>query len=77
MCLAQRHNTVTPVRLEPAAPQSRVEHSTIEPLRSHNYNEIIQLTVLGANDVKEQIKITGNLLISRTRVSKIIQFTVF
>ena len=30
--LAQGHNTVTPVRLEPAAPQSRVKHSTIEPL---------------------------------------------
>ena len=35
MCLAQRHNAVTPVRLEPAAPQSRVKLSTTEPLRSH------------------------------------------
>ena len=26
---------MTPVRLEPAAPRSRVKHSTIEPLRSH------------------------------------------
>ena len=34
MCLAQGHNTVTPVRLEPAAPRSRVKHSTTEPLRS-------------------------------------------
>ena len=34
MCLAQGHNTVTPVRLEPAAPQSRVKHSTTESLRS-------------------------------------------
>ena len=34
MCLAQGHNTVMPVRLEPAAPQSRVKHSTTEPLRS-------------------------------------------
>ena len=33
MCLAQGHNTVTPVRLEPAAPRSRVKHSTTEPLR--------------------------------------------
>ena len=32
--LAQGHNAVTPVRLEPAAPLSRVKHSTIEPLRS-------------------------------------------
>ena len=34
MCLAQGHNAVTPVRLEPAAPQSRVKHSTTKPLRS-------------------------------------------
>ena len=34
MCLAQVHNTVTPVRLEPAAPRSRVKHSTTELLRS-------------------------------------------
>ena len=29
MCLAQGHNTVTPVRLKPAAPRSPVKHSTI------------------------------------------------
>ena len=34
MCLAQGHNTVTPVRFEPAALRSRVKHSTTEPLRS-------------------------------------------
>ena len=34
MCLAQGHNAVTPVRLQPAAPQSQVKHSTTEPLRS-------------------------------------------
>ena len=34
MCLAQGHNAVTPVRFEPAAPPSRVKHSTTEPLRS-------------------------------------------
>ena len=32
--LAQGHNTVTPMRLEPAAPWSQVKHSTTEPLRS-------------------------------------------
>ena len=32
MCLAQGHNTVTPVRHEPAAPRSRVQYSTTEPL---------------------------------------------
>ena len=30
--LAQGHNTVTSVRLEPDAPRSRVGHSTTEPL---------------------------------------------
>ena len=35
MCLAQGHvNEVTPARLEPAAPRSRVMHSTTEPVRS-------------------------------------------
>ena len=34
--LAEGHNAVTPVRLEPAAPRSRVKHSTTEPLRSQN-----------------------------------------
>ena len=38
MCLAQGHNAVTPVRLEPAAPRSRVKLSTTEPLRSLLYN---------------------------------------
>ena len=33
--LAEGHNTVMSVRLKPAAPRSRVKHSTIEPLRSH------------------------------------------
>ena len=31
MCLAQAHNTVTPVRLEPATLRSLVKHSTTEP----------------------------------------------
>ena len=34
MCLAQGPHAVTPVRLEPAALQSRVKHSITEPLRS-------------------------------------------
>ena len=36
MCLAQGHKAVTTVRLEPAAPRSRVKHSI--PLRSHFSN---------------------------------------
>ena len=35
--LLKDHNAVTPVRLEPAAPRSRVKHSTTEPLRSLVY----------------------------------------
>ena len=30
-CLAQGHNEVTPMRLEPATPRSRVKYSTPEP----------------------------------------------
>ena len=34
MCLAQRPQCSNAVRLKPAAPRSRVKHSTTEPLRS-------------------------------------------
>ena len=34
MCLAQGHNAVMIVKLKPATPQSRVKHSTTEPLLS-------------------------------------------
>ena len=34
MCLAQGHNVVTPMRLKPGGPRSRVKHSTTEPLCS-------------------------------------------
>ena len=34
MCLAQGHNTMMPVRLEPAAPQSRAKHLTIDPMHT-------------------------------------------
>ena len=37
MCLAQGHNTVTLVRLEPGAPQSRAKHPTTEPLCSLSF----------------------------------------
>ena len=60
MCLAQGHNTVTPVRLEPAASRSRVKHSTTESLRSLNgltyalgsiilYHELVHLLVDNQN----------------------------
>ena len=34
MCLAQGHNVVMPVRLEPATRRSPVKHFFTEPLRS-------------------------------------------
>ena len=34
MCLAQGHNAVMLVRLEPTTPRSGVKHSTTEPLQS-------------------------------------------
>ena len=37
--LLKDHNTVMRVRLEPAAPKSRVKHSTTEPLGSLHKNE--------------------------------------
>ena len=36
MCLAQKHNAVTMVKLELATPQFRLEQSTTEPLRPSN-----------------------------------------
>ena len=39
--LLKDHNTVTPVRLEPAALRSRVKHSTTEPLRSQTRRDWI------------------------------------
>ena len=32
---------MTPVRLEPAAPRSRVKHSTTEPLRFHEVHFVV------------------------------------
>ena len=55
MCLAQGHNTVRPVRLDPAVTRSRVKHSTTEPLCSPslkyckfgNFREVIIFAKLG------------------------------
>ena len=53
MCLAQGHNAVTPVRLEPAASRSRVKYSTTEPLRS---NIIIGKKSVGYNSYEINYK---------------------
>ena len=42
MCLAQGHNTVTPVRLEPVAPHSQVKHSTTEPQCAPHLSEFFE-----------------------------------
>ena len=39
---------MAPVRFEPAAPRSRVKHSTTEPLRSHGMVEV-RLSGFGFN----------------------------
>ena len=54
MCLAQGHNAVTPVRLEPAAPRSRVKHSTTEPLGSHMSQHDRKIVDL---DIKNRLKV--------------------
>ena len=45
MCLAQGHNAVMPVRLEPLAPRSRVKHSATEPLHSQEYMHLISISL--------------------------------
>ena len=46
MCLAKGLNAVTPVSLEPAAPQSRVKHSTTEPLCSQMTPNLYNIVVI-------------------------------
>ena len=55
MCLAQGHNTVTPVRIEPAAPLSRVKHSTTEPLGS-----LVFVVMLGSLPIFQVVEIKVN-----------------
>ena len=47
-CLAQGHNAVKPVRLEPATPQSRVKHSSTEPLHPHSIWELESLVFMSS-----------------------------
>ena len=51
MCLAQGHNAVTPVNLEPAAPRSRVKHSTTEPLHQQITEEDPNLKLWNTTDI--------------------------
>ena len=73
MCLAQGHNAVNLVRLEPAALRFRVKHSTTEPLRSRksrmrpiwprNYN-LSKLSIVPQGDVSYQISKLWGILFS-------------
>ena len=46
MCLSQGHIAVTPMRLEPAAPRSRVKHATTEPLHFKGLQDYLKITYL-------------------------------
>ena len=52
MCLAQGHNTVTPVRFEPAAPLSCVKHSTTEPL--HSLHILTFISMINTINIQEK-----------------------
>ena len=60
MCLAQGHNAMMLVRLEPAAPQSRVKHSTTEPLRS--------LYIRFIKQIKSAILFLSSILEKRNKI---------
>ena len=57
MWLAQGHNAVTPVRPEPAALQSRVKHSTTEPLHPLSPKRIMIFLFLRYKNLPLQYKI--------------------
>ena len=70
MCLAQGHNAVMLLKLESAAPQSRVKHSTTEPLRSPNFcrENVIILSLCmqlcyGHQNVSQNLSTTSGLSI--------------
>ena len=51
LCLAPGHNTVTPVRLVPTSPRSRVKHSTTEKLRSLEWDLKDSLSLITYNQI--------------------------
>ena len=50
--LLKDHKAVTPVRLEPAASQSPVKHSTSEPLRSHTSDRLLIYNLMKMSQTK-------------------------
>ena len=51
MCLAQRHNAVVPVSIQPAAPRSRVKHSTTETLHQQITEEDPNLKLWNTTEI--------------------------
>ena len=62
--LLKDHNAVTPVRLEPAAPRSRVKDSTTEPLRS--------LVVVVTMVVVSMMEVTMVVVVSMVMVTMVV-----
>ena len=60
MCLAQGRLAVT---LEPAAPRSRVKHSTTEQLRSHGMVEV-RLSGFGLIKIEVRVIFSGDKTIT-------------
>ena len=56
MCLAQEHNTVTPMGLEPSTSPFEIRHSTTTPLHSH------EIIIKFDNLVLEQIMLVSNTI---------------
>ena len=61
MCLAQGHNAVTPVRLEPATSRSRDKHSTTEPATALHSVIIWDNYLLQWGDIHRGCKAEANI----------------
>ena len=72
MCLAQGHNTVKPVRLEPKPLRSRVKHSTTEPL--HSPKVPVYQTVSRMNRVKRALFCRKGLQSQTSIVTAVLSF---
>ena len=76
MCLAQGHNAVTPVGLEPMALRSRVKLSTTEPLRSLVGHSLFIVAPIVCGDTvfdpRFVIECVMSFLAHRIRISEIL-----
>ena len=72
MCLAQGHNAVTPVRLAPAAPRSRVKHSTTEPLRS-----LVLINSTGHDEMSNDVVLMTHVVLIHLYANSKIEINAF